>query len=143
MEWHHRAEYIWSNNPGHQPSRGIGESAELVFALYSSAIPTNGLDLYIGSENAPDTYYNGLISNFRWVIGNPIYGYDAPPYPMTPLLPVVNTVLLIGLGPDLSIQLTDVSGTNTITASNVTYNADSGIAGNIDGSIQFGTIWEE
>ena len=107
---------------------------------YPDAIPTNGLDFYIGSENAVDTYYNGLISNFRWNKGEAVYGIDPPPYPTVPLIVETGTVLLVGQGTDLTSQLTDVTGTNTITANGCTYNTDSGISGDTNGSIQFGTI---
>ena len=104
-----------------------------------SAIPTNGLDFYIGSENAANTYYNGLISNFRWVTGMSIYGSNPPTYPTSPLVGYNGIKLLIGQGTSLSSQLTDQTGYSTITNTNCTYNADSGISG-YDGSIQFGTI---
>lgn len=106
--------------------------------VYTSAIPTNGLDFYIGSENADGTYYNGLISNFRWT-NSAVYGTSSPTFPIDSLTVLTNTILLIGTGSDLAAQLTDQSGTNTITASNVTYNVDSGISG-YPGSLQFGTI---
>ena len=108
------------------------------FNTYTDAIPTNGDDFYIGSENAPDTYYSGLISNFRWSKDFAVYGTDAPTYPIA-LLDVGTAILLIGQGTDLTSQLTDQAGICTITNTNCTYNADSGISG-IDGSIQFGTI---
>ena len=106
--------------------------------VYANAIPTNGLDFYIGSENASNTYYNGLISNFRWSKDFAVYGTDAPTYPIA-LLDVGTAILLIGQGTDLTSQLTDQAGICTITNTNCTYNADSGISG-YDGSIQFGTI---
>lgn len=109
------------------------------FSTYTSAIPTNGLDFYIGSENAENTYYNGLISNFRWSQGA-VYGTDPPPpYPTNPLTVLDSTILLIGTGTDLTSQLTDQTGVNTITASGCVYNTNSGISG-YDGSLQFGTI---
>lgn len=111
----------------------------LIAITYTNAIPSNGLDFYIGSENAPNTYYNGLISNFRWSKGEAVYGVDPPTYPTVPL-DTGNTILLIGQGADLINQLTDQTATNTITATNVTYNTDSGIFGDSNGSLQFGTI---
>ena len=107
--------------------------------VYANAIPTNGLDFYICSENAANTYYNGLISNFRWVTGMSIYGSNPPTYPTSPLVGYNGIKLLIGQGTSLSSQLTDQTGYSTITNTNCTYNAYSGISG-YDGSIQFGTI---
>jgi hypothetical protein len=120
--------YVWLN--------GIN----LIQVTYPNAIPTNGLDFYIGSENANDTYYNGLISNFRWTTGVAVYFDTAPDYPILPLSVYPGTVLLIGLGNDITEQTTDQTGINTITNTNCTFNSDSGISGNSDGSIQFGTI---
>jgi len=106
----------------------------------ASAIPTNGNDFYIGSENGNDTYYNGLISNFMFTNNYDIYSFSPPTYPTSPLIPIFETILLIGQGTDLALQLTDVTAINTITATNVTYNAVSGISGDTNGSLQFGTI---
>ena len=103
------------------------------------AISTNGLDFYIGSENASNTYYNGFISNFRWCTGTDVYGTSSPTYPTSILTVTPETILLIGEGTDLSSQLTDQSGTCTITNTNCIYSFNSGISG-VDGSIQFGTI---
>jgi hypothetical protein len=68
-----------------------------------------------------------------------IYAFSPPTYPTSPLTPIFETILLIGQGTDLALQLTDVTGTNTITAIGCTYNIDSGIPG-WPGSLQFGTI---
>jgi hypothetical protein len=109
-------------------------------AGYSDAIPTLGNDFYIGSENAPSTYYNGLISNFRWSAQSPVYGQISPTYPTIPLSNDSSTILLIGQGNDIGEQTTDNTGINIITNTNCIFNTDSGISGNSDGSIQFGTI---
>lgn len=111
----------------------------IITFTYTNAIPTNGLDFYIGSENADATYYNGLISNFRWSKNVAVYGASSPTYPTAPF-DVETAILLIGQGGDLSSQLTDQSGYCTITASGITYNANSGISGDTNGSLQFGTI---
>lgn len=124
---------VWLQPFGQYPAQNVIEISN------TAAIPTLGNDLYIGSENAPNTYYNGLISNFRFTINYAVNGGGVPDYPMNALLPVTGTVLLIGVGGDLPKQLTDQAEINTITASNLTYNIDSGIA-SVEGSIQFGTI---
>ena len=112
---------------------------QLINITDDSAIPTLGNDFYIGSENAPNTYYNGLISNFRWS-SKPVYGDGiAAHYPTAPLSVESSTILLIGEGGDLTSQLTDQSGYCTITNTSCTYNSNSGIYG-YDGSIQFGTV---
>jgi hypothetical protein len=113
---------------------------EVISGTDASAIPTNGNDFYIGSENAPNTYYNGLISNFMFTKNYDFYAVTSPTYPTIPLTPIPETILLIGQGYDLGTQLIDQSGTNTITATNVTYNGSSGISGDFNGSLQFGTI---
>jgi hypothetical protein len=111
----------------------------IITIAYTNAIPTNGLDFYIGSENAPNTYYNGLISNFRWTKSEAVYGPYPPTYPTEPFVTPSNTILLIGVGNNLTSQLTDQVGINTITNTSCTYNTDSGIPG-YDGSLQFGTV---
>ena len=116
-----------------------GNGTNLIAKNYFNAILANGLDFYIGSENAPNTYYNGLISNFRWNYNFAVYGIDSPAYPTVPLDKTSESILLIGQGDDLFQQLTDQTGLSTITNTYCTYNADSGISG-FDGSIQFGTI---
>lgn len=113
-------------------------STQMINATYSNAIPTNGLDFYIGSENADGTYYNGLINNFRWSKDLAVYGTSSPTYPTAPFN-VGTAILLIGQGTDLATQLIDQSSTCTITASNITYNSNSGISG-YNGSLKFGTI---
>lgn len=107
-----------------------------------SAIPTNGLDFYIGSENAPNTYYNGLISNFRWCaneLNAAIYGTSSPTYPTSLLYPFNSARLLIGQGTTLANQIADQTGKNTTTNTGCKYNSGSGISG-YNGSLQFGTI---
>jgi len=123
-----RTIYIWGNG-----------TLLIEIGGYTEAIPTNGNDFYIGSENAPNTYYNGLISNFRWCTGIAVYSTDSPTYPIDPLAIKPETILLTCQGDSLGKQLEDKTTNNTITASGVTYNADSGIS-RYDGSLQFGTI---
>jgi len=110
---------------------------EVINGTDASAIPTNGNDFYIGSENAPNTYYNGLISNFMFTNNYNIYYSSLPTFPIIPLTPIFETILLIGQGTDLTLQLTDQTGINATTSANLIYNAVSGISGDTNGSLEF------
>jgi hypothetical protein len=101
-------------------------------------ISTNGLDLYIGSENAPGTYLNGLLSNFRWSLTNEYDGAGFPS-PQTPLGVTSQTKLLMFQGSDLATESADQSGLNTPVVLDCVYNTDNPFIG-YEGSLQFGTI---
>ena len=109
-------------------------------AIVSGNVPSPvvGTNLiYIGSENAPNTYYNGLLRDFVVDAGN---AGAIENVPGSPIVPNGNTVLLLFQGTDLAHQLHDngVYGL-PVTDSNLVYNIDSpyGGAGN-EGSTQFG-----
>jgi hypothetical protein len=92
--------------------------------------------LYIGSENAPNTYLNGLVAGMIFHQGGTI---DLRPIPTGPFTPNANTVLLLGQGGDLTSQTTDqgVFGF-TVTPSNITYSANSPYSPANGGSLKFG-----
>jgi hypothetical protein len=102
-----------------------------------SALPQVSMSntLYIGSENAPNTYLNGLVAG---MIFN-VLTIDLRPIPTGPFTPNANTVLLLGQGGDLTSQTTDqgVFGF-TVTPSNITYSANSPYSPANGGSLQFG-----
>jgi hypothetical protein len=108
----------------------------------TSAIPTNGYPLYIGSEGN-DSVMNTLMSNFRWTSSAlyPIAGFTTPSAPLTAL---EGTQLLLFQGNSLSLELTDNSGvsfpTNVISNATGVYNAESPFGNPYEGSIQFGTV---
>jgi hypothetical protein len=96
-------------------------------------------DLYIGSENASETYLDGKMGNFRWVTGTAVYTDTFTP-PTNPLEAITNTRLLILQGTDLSAQLTDNSGyENVITNIDTTFSSDSPFSGYV-GSTLFGNF---
>lgn len=95
-----------------------------------------GTTLYIGSENAPNTYYDGLIAGFTFDSAT-----DLSFPPSAPLTPTANTVLLLGQGNDLTQQTTDqgpLSFFFSISTSNITYSANSPYSPANGGSLQFG-----
>lgn len=114
------------------------DGIQLGNADYPDAIP-GANDLYLGSENAQETYLDGKMSNFRWVKGTAIYINNFTP-PTAPLEVVDDTRLLILQGTDLSAQLTDNSGyENTITNIDTTFSSDSPFNGYV-GSTLFGNF---
>lgn len=104
----------------------------------SSAIPTLGYDLYLGSEGN-DSIMNGLMSNFRWnntAVYNPA-GFIPP---ISPLTNISGTQLLIFQGNTLPLELTDNSGLGNVVVNNSgVYNIENPFVG-VDGSMQFGTV---
>jgi hypothetical protein len=104
----------------------------------TSAIPTNGYPLYLGSEGN-DSLMNGLLSNFRWT-NTAVYDGTGFTPPTSPLTTISGTQLLIFQGDSLPLEITDNSGNGyTITNGTGVYNADNPFGG-YAGSIQFGTI---
>ena len=92
--------------------------------------------IYIGSENAPNTYLNGLIAGLIF----DVQSLDLRPIPTSPIIPSGNTMLLIGQGTDLTQQLTDQSVFGySVTNSNCVYSTNSPYSPAVGGSIQFGS----
>lgn len=75
-------------------------------AGYLSDIPTRGLPLYIGSEGV-DSLQNGLMSNFRWMVGKANYSTAG-------FIPDINTQLSAGGGTVL-LTLQGVQDSTDIT----------------------------
>lgn len=94
-----------------------------------------GTTLYIGSENAPNTYYDGLMAGFIFDIT-----IDLSSPPLGPITPVLgSTVLLLGQGNDLTQQTTDQGSFSlSVSTSNITYSANSPYSPANGGSLQFG-----
>ena len=89
---------------------------------FSSAVPNNGRDWYIGSRNYASTTtqgYNGYISNLRLVVGTALYTASFTPS-TSPLTPVANTQLLIGQSPspttDYSINAFTANVVNAVAS---------------------------
>lgn len=83
-------------------------------------------DLYIGNQTADVTSgnYEGLITNFRWTVGNAIYTSNFTP-PTSPLTPVSGTQLLL-LADSSSNLLVDSSPAGRTASNNgVTYSTNS------------------
>jgi hypothetical protein len=102
-------------------------------SLYNAPIVGS---LYIGSGNAPNTYFNGLIRDFVFCVIEG--GLEIPP--TEPLsVSTCTPILLLFQGTDLTQQLTDngLVGEFTVTNSGAVYNADSPYAG-YEGSTKFG-----
>lgn len=104
-----------------------------------SAILTNSLPLTIGYGNEPNSYFNGLMSNFRWS-QNDLYSTSGFAVPTAPLTVDPSTVLLIFQGNSLPLELTDNSG-NGHNASNsgATYSTNNPFVGE-QGSLQMGSV---
>jgi hypothetical protein len=114
-------------------------NGELVDTLaFSSAVPNNGRDWYIGSRNYASTTnqgFDGYISNLRLVVGTALYTASFTPS-TSPLTAVANTQLLIGQSPS---PTTDYS-INTFTANVV--NAVASTTGPFpSGSSDGGLVW--
>lgn len=110
----------------------------LISEPYSYSDPIPGLsDLYLGSENAENTYLDGKMSNFRWTTGTAIYTSNFS-VPTSPLDLADGTKLLMLQGDTIELELTDNSGfDNIITNTNTTYNTDNPFNKYV-GSILFG-----
>ena len=104
-------------------------------AVAIGQVPMNNT-LYIGSENAPNTYYDGLMAG---LIFNVNFSPDLRPIPTAPFTADGNTVLLLGQGNDLTAQTTDQSPLGLpISTTNITYSASSPYSPANGGSLQFG-----
>lgn len=98
-----------------------------------TSMPTN---LYIGSEDAPDTYYNGLMAGIIFDIAN----LDLVPPPTSPFVPdPISTALLFGQGDDLVQQTTDLGiYSRPIAYTNLSYSTSSPYSPGNGGSLKFG-----
>lgn len=152
--------YFWANNSPlingfFNPNLGewyhlciIGEGStayifingiEIASSPYSGSISSQGLPLTIGYGNEDSSYFNGLISNFRW--SNAVeYSTSGFTVPTEPLTVTPDTVLLIFQGNNLADELLDQSGNNH-NASNTgaTYSSNNPFVGH-EGSIQMGSV---
>lgn len=110
-------------------------NGSIVASGIASVQATISSTLYIGSENAPSTYLNGLMGGFIFDVNN----YDGRTPPTLPIIPTSNTVLLIGQGNDLTSQLTDQGIYKlNLTTSNISYSANSSYSPGNGGSLKFG-----
>jgi len=108
--------------------------------IYTGAIPTNGLPLYLGSKGDGEIL-RGKMTNFRWTSENlyaiPNLSFTPPTAPLTVL---TETKLLIFQGRRLSDQITDQSASRyTITNATGFYNILNPFVG-VQGSIDFGYV---
>ena len=99
-------------------------------------------DLYIGSENVSETYFDGKISNFRWTNSYALYTeqFTPPTAPLSsiPGAPIVGSELLFLQGDSQENQYTDNSeAINTIENLGTKYSQDSPFVG-YPGSTLFG-----
>ena len=109
---------------------------QLTTLIWTDAIPTNGLPLYLGSEGN-DSIQNGLMSNFRWC-SNAFYNKTGFTPPTDPLTNLTGTQLLIFQGTTLADEITDQSGnSNVITNGTGIYYTENPFSG-YQGSISFG-----
>ena len=151
--------YFWANNAAlingaFEPNVGqwyhlciIGEGSTAYMFIdgfnvasspYSGSISSQDLPLTIGYGNEPDSYFNGLISNFRWD-NSAIYNTAGFTVPTTPLTALPSTVLLIFQGDTLSAELIDNSGNgHDATNSGATLASLNPFIGEV-GSLQMGT----
>jgi len=117
------------------------DGVQLNSTVFTDAIPSNGLPLYLGSEGN-DSLQNGLMSNFRWNSESVHPPAPVIPIPTAPLSSIFGTKLLIFQGETLPLEITDNSGMlspgDKVNGTGV-YNADNPFIG-YQGSIQFGTI---
>lgn len=99
------------------------------FSTVPVVLPSN--TLYIGSENAPNTYIHGLMRDFVWDAGAGL----SPIPPIVPQVPSFGALDVFN-GTDLATQLTDTALGLTLINNGVTYNSDSPYVG-YPGSVQF------
>jgi len=94
--------------------------------------------LYIGSENTPNTNYNGLMKSFIVELGLTTPQFVA--IPTTPFQNSGNSLLILFQGLDITQQTTDQGQLILpVTNSGAVYNTDSPYLG-YGGSTQFGAI---
>ena len=112
-------------------------------AVFADAINSNGLPLYIASEGI-ESLQNGLMSNFRWTVGQIAYTPAFESFYPIPISHLANipgyTKLLCLQGSNLEHELSDSSDfNNTLVNGTGVYNSDNPFNPG-DGSLQFGTI---
>jgi uncharacterized protein YjbI with pentapeptide repeats len=113
------------------------DGVQIATAVNSANIPSQGLPLTIGYGNEPNSYFNGLISNFKWTPGVN-YNVNGFTVPNGPLDVTVGTKLLIFQGATLEAQLTDNSGNgHNATNAGASFSTSDPFNG-IDGSLQMG-----
>ena len=152
--------YFWANNASlingsFEPSigqwyhicvMGSGSTAYIFIdgfmvanSPYSGDISSQGLPLTIGYGNEPNSYFNGLISNFRWTDAA-IYDTAGFSVPTSTLPNIAECKLLIFQGPSLPQELADLSGNgHNATNSGATYSSNNPFIGT-QGSLQMGTV---
>lgn len=108
-------------------------------APYGGSISSGGLPLTIAFGNEPNSYFSGLMTNFRWTYDN-VYSTGGFTVPTAPLASLTSTILLIFQGTTLPLQLTDNSGNgnNATATGGVAYSANNPFAPSAPGSVQFG-----
>jgi hypothetical protein len=134
--WHH---FCIMRTNGIVPKVYIDGSIVGFNAGYTSAIPSSGKPLYIGSEG-DDSLSNALFSNFRWNNTTAIYDPNGFTPPTAPLSAVSGTTLLLFQGNSLPLELTDNSGLGQLINNGTgVYNGGNPFSGG-EGSILFGTL---
>jgi hypothetical protein len=152
--------YFWANNASlingtftpnvgqwyHLCVMGSGSTAYMFIdgflvasSPYGGTISSQTLPLTIGYGNEPNSYFNGLISNFRWN-NTAVYNTAGFTVPTATLPNITDDVLLIFQGTNLSQQLADNSGNgHNATNAGATYSASNPFAGT-QGSLQMGVV---
>lgn len=106
---------------------------------YGGSISSDGLPLTIGYGNEPSSYFNGLISNFRWC-DSAVYSTGGFSVPTAPLPNITGCKLLIFQGTNLPMELSDNSGNgHHATNSGAIYSTSNPFIG-YQGSLQMGSI---
>lgn len=114
---------------------GVGVTS----GMYSGTISSQGLPLTLGYGNEEGSYYNGLMSNFRWT-NAAIYPTEGFTPPTSPLTALSQSILLTFQGTNTNALLLDNSGNgNNASGSNIVYNTSNPFAG-VTGSIQMGRV---
>lgn len=115
------------------------DGVQIAVCSYGGSISSQGLPLTIGYGNEANSYFNGLMTNFRWT-SEAVYNTSGFTVPTSPLTDLANTKLLIFQGTNLSAQLTDNSGNgHDATNSGATYSALNPFSG-VEGSLQMGNV---
>lgn len=114
------------------------DGSNITTTSFSSAVPSNALPLYIGSEG-DDSLSNALFSNFRWNNSQAVYNPLGFTPPSSDLSSVFGTTLLVFQGSTLGAELTDNSGLGSVINNGTgIYNTSNPFGGT--GSLQFGTV---
>lgn len=107
---------------------------------YGGSISSAGFPLVIGSENAPNTYFNGYLSNFRWN-STALYSGPSITVPTAPLPNITGNKLLIFQGDNLPLELSDNSGNgHNATNNGAVYSANNPFSPTYEGSLQMGVV---